>query len=174
MLAVFGVAFIIVLLAIALQFEAISGLFSERAKVVQAYDGNRLGRFARHAIGFSWAVEMPLGMGPLQFGLTLGADTHNIWLKSLMAYGWIGFISFLTLVLWTLIGGFKLLFRPRPWQPYFIIAYSVFVGHIIIAWVIDIDHWRHFFLIIGILWGCMVLEKRWQNYTRTMPAPSLN
>ena len=81
-----------------------------------------------------------------------------------MGYGWLGFISFLTLVLWTLIGGFKLLFRPRPWQPYFLIAYCVFAGHIIIGWVIDINHWRHLYLLIGIIWGCIVLEKRWQNY----------
>lgn len=164
MLGVFGLAFIIVLLAIALQFEAISGLFSERAKAVQSYDGERLGRFARHAIGFSWAVEKPLGLGPLEFGIIFGEETHNIWLKSLMGYGWLGFVSYLTLTLWTLIGGFKMLFRPRPWQAYYIIAYCVFTGHIIIGWVIDIDHWRHLYLLIGVMWGCFALETRWQKY----------
>ena len=133
---------------------------------VQDYDGQRLGRFARHAIGFNMAVETPLGLGPLEFGKIFGEETHNIWLKSLLGYGWLGFISYLTMVLWTLIGGFKLLFRPRPWQPYFIIAYSVFFGHIVIGWVIDVDHWRHLFLIIGLIWGCMALEFSWQNYRR--------
>lgn len=168
MLAVFGVAFVGVLLVVALQFEAVSSLFSERAKTVQAYDGHRLGRFARHAIGFNWAVEKPLGIGPLEFGKLFGEETHNIWLKSLMGYGWLGFVSFLALVLWSLVGGFKLLFRPRPWQPYFIVAYSVFLGHVIIGWVIDIDHWRHFFLLIGIIWGCIALEKRWQRHRAAM------
>lgn len=166
MLAVFGVAFVGVMLVIALQFEAVSSLFSERAKTVQNYDGERLGRFARHAIGFNWAVETPLGLGPLEFGKLFGEETHNIWLKTLMGYGWIGFLSFFTLVFWSLIGGFKLLFRPRPWQPYFIIAYSVFLGHIIIGWVIDIDHWRHFYLLIGVIWGCFALENRWQRHKR--------
>ena len=169
LLAVFGLAMIVVLLMVALQFDEISALFGERAKVVQNYDGNRLGRFARHAIGFGWAVEKPFGIGPLEFGKIFGEHTHNIWLKALMGYGWLGFISFLVLVLWTLIGGFNLLFRPRPWQPYFTICYSVFLGHIIVGWVIDIDHWRHFYLMIGLIWGCFALEKRWQNYQNQMP-----
>ncbi len=164
LLAIFGIAFVTVLLVIALQFEEVASLFSERARTVQNYDGERLGRFARHAIGFSWAVETPLGLGPLEFGKIFGEETHNIWLKTLMGYGWLGFVSFLTLTLWSIIGGFKLLFRPRPWQPYFIVAYSVFVGHIIIGWVIDIDHWRHLFLLIGVIWGCIALEKRWQRH----------
>ena len=165
-LAIAGVAFVVILLTIALQFEAISKLFEVRAKAVQDYDGQRLGRFARHAIGFNMAVETPLGLGPLEFGKIFGEETHNIWLKSLLGYGWLGFVSYLTMVLWTLIGGFKLLFRPRPWQAYFIIAYSVFFGHIVIGWVIDVDHWRHLYLIIGLIWGCMALEFSWQNYRR--------
>lgn len=166
-LAVLGVAAVVLLLVIALQFDAISSLFTERAKVVQNYDGNRLGRFARHWIGFGMAVETPLGLGPLAFGRIFGEETHNIWLKSLMGYGWLGFASFIALTLWTLISGFKLLFRPRPWQPYFIIAYSVYIGHTLIGWVIDIDHWRHYYLMIGIIWGCIALENRWQRSKQT-------
>ncbi len=166
MLGVFGFAFIAILLIVALQFDAVSSLFSERARAVQTYDGNRIGRFARHAMGFNWAVDTPLGLGPLEFGKILNQETHNIWLKALMGYSWLGFVALLTLVLWTIIGGFRMLFRPRPWQPYFIISYCVFVGHIIVGWVIDIDHWRHFFLLIGVIWGCFTLEYRWQKYRR--------
>ncbi len=165
--AVFGLAFVVILLAVALQFDAVSSLFSERAKAVQEYDGERLGRFARHAIGFQMAFELPVGLGPLEFGKLFGEETHNIWLKSLLGYGWLGFVSFAALVLWTLIAGFKLLFRPRPWLPYYIVAYCICLGHIIIAWVIDIDHWRHFFLMLGVVWGCFSLESQWQRYRRS-------
>ena len=41
-------------------------------------------------------------------------------------------------------------------------SYSVFVGHVGIGNVIDTDHWRHFYLITGIIWGCIALERRWQ------------
>ena len=38
------------------------------------------------------AMEHPLGIGPLVFGTIFGEDTHNIWLKTLMDYGWLGFV----------------------------------------------------------------------------------
>ena len=157
-----GLAVISLILLVALQFEAVGAMFSERAKAVQEYDAGNLGRFARHAIGFTWALENPLGIGPLEFGLTLGEDTHNIWVKSLMAYGWLGFATYLTMTIWTIFGPLKMLLLQRPWTPYLQVAWAAFVGHIIIAYVIDIDHWRHVYLMIGIVWGCMALEKRWR------------
>lgn len=153
-------------IVIALQFDQIADLFSDRAKLVQAYDGARLGRFERHAIGFLMAMEHPLGIGPLEFGLMWGEDTHNIWLKALMDYGWLGFVSYLILIVWTLVLGFRFLLRERPWQPYLMLAYIVLVGHVIIGSVIDTDHWRHFYLLMGIVWGCIALEMRWQSRLR--------
>ena len=82
-----GLASIVLMLIVALQFDAVYDMFEQRARVVQEYDGAQLGRFARHAIGFQWALENPLGIGPLEFGLKLGENTHNIWIKSLIAYG---------------------------------------------------------------------------------------
>jgi len=157
---VVGVTVLILFLLVALQFDAVGNMFNDRA--IQEYDGGSLGRFARHAIGFGWALEMPLGIGPLEFGLALGQDTHNIWLKALMDYGWLGFASYLTMTIWTLFGPARQLLAKRPWTPYLQVAWAAFIGHIIIAWVIDIDHWRHVYLMIGIIWGCMALEKRWQ------------
>lgn len=157
-----GLAVLSVILLVALQFEAVGAMFNERAKAVQEYDSGNLGRFARHAIGFEWALENPLGIGPLEFGLTLGEDTHNIWVKSLMAYGWLGFATYLTMTIWTIFGPLRLLLLDRPWTPYLQVAWAAFVGHIIIAYVIDIDHWRHVYLMIGVVWGCMALEKRWR------------
>ncbi|AKI01055.1 lipid A core-O-antigen ligase-like enyme [Hoeflea sp. IMCC20628] len=151
---------------VALQFDQIADLFSDRAKLVQAYDGARLGRFERHAIGFLMAMEHPLGIGPLEFGLMWGEDTHNIWLKALMDYGWLGFVSYLVLITWTLVLGFRFLLRERPWQRYLMLAYIVLVGHTIIGSVIDTDHWRHFYLLMGIVWGCIALEMRWQSDLR--------
>ena len=151
-------------LAIALQLDAVADMVSERAKLVQEYDGAETGRFARHAIGFIWSTTNPLGIGPLEFGKILGEDTHNIWVKSLMAYGWIGFFSYLTLVVSTLVGGFRILGRNRPWQPYLFCAYATFLGHLPISWVIDVDHWRHIYMLYGIIWGCIALESQ---YART-------
>ncbi|MGD9915419.1 MAG: O-antigen ligase family protein [Rhizobiaceae bacterium] len=157
-----AVTLLVLALLIALQIPAISDLFTTRAQLVQDYDGARLGRFARYGIGFGMAAENPFGIGPLMFGQLLGEDTHNIWLKALMDYGWLGFACWLTMVLWTIVGGFRILFRDRPWQPYLLCAYVVFVGHVFLGTFIDTDHWRHFYLLIGMVWGAMGLEYRHQ------------
>jgi O-antigen ligase len=153
---------------IALQLPGVGDFFSMRAKLVQDYDGGQYGRFARFGIGFVMATENPFGIGPLNFGRMLGEDTHNIWLKALMDYGWLGFAAYLTLVISTIAGGFRILFRDRPWQPYLLCAYVVFLGHIALGTVIDMDHWRHFYLLVGLIWGAMALESR---HGRTSVAP---
>lgn len=165
-LAVAGTVALVVMLAVALQFDAVSSLFTERFKAVQDYDGGREGRFARHLAGYLLALTKPLGIGPLEFGYVFTEDTHNNFVKALMDYGWLGFFSWVAMNVWTLVAGFKLLFRPRPWLPYLQIAYVVFFGHVLIGNVIDTDHWRHFYLMIGIVWGCIALEARWQREHR--------
>ncbi|MCO6050765.1 O-antigen ligase family protein [Mesorhizobium sp. RP14(2022)] len=159
-MSLLGLLMMAILLIIILQLPGVAELFTTRAQLVQDYDGARLGRFARYAIGFSLALEKPLGIGPLVFGQLYSEDTHNIWLKALMDYGWLGFVSWLTLMLWTIAAGFRILFRDRPWQPFLLCAYIAFLGHLALGSVIDIDHWRHFYLLLGLVWGAIALEYR--------------
>jgi O-antigen ligase len=147
-------------LVIALQFPKVSDLFSTRAQLVQQYDGEHLGRFDRHRIGFTMMMERPLGIGPMVFGTIFPEDEHNIWLKSLTTYGWLGFVSYVGMLLWTFYLGFKNLLKNRPWQPYLMIAWIGILGHAAIGNVIDIDHWRHVYLLFGVVWGCAALEAR--------------
>ena len=153
---------------IVLQIPAVAELFTTRAQLAQDYDSARLGRFARYGIGFQMAMEHPLGIGPLVFGQIYGEDTHDIWLKALMDYGWLGFASWAIMIGWTIAAGFRILFRDRPWQPYLLCAYVVFIGHVALGTVIDTDHWRHFYLLLGLIWGCIALEYRYQR--RALPA----
>ena len=162
-MSIAAIALLTVALLIVLQIPSIAELFSTRAQLVQDYDGARLGRFARYAIGFLLATEKPLGIGALVFGQIYGEDTHNIWLKTLMDYGWLGFASYLLLIVWTVAAGFRILLRNRPWQPYLLSAYVVFLGHIALGTVIDTDHWRHFYLLLGLIWGSIALEARHQR-----------
>ena len=150
----------ILALVFALQFEKVANLFSSRTQLVQEYDGGHLGRFDRHRIGFLMAMERPLGIGPMLFGKMFTEDEHNIYLKSLTTYGWLGFVTYLTLMAWTLSAAFKALLRDRPWQPFLMIAFIALVGHSAIGFVIDTDHWRHFYLLMGVIWGCLALERR--------------
>ena len=158
-LAGVGALIAVALAAAALSVDAIGDLFQERARIVQDYDSSRGGRFARHAIGFDLMLGRPLGLGAMEFGIRYGGDEHNIWLKALTSYGWIGFLAFAGLVAWTLIAAFPLMFRTSPWIHFAQSAYAVFVGHLLLATVIDIDHWRHVYLLIGLLWGMIAADR---------------
>lgn len=161
-----AIALLVIAMLIILQIPGVSEMFSSRAQLEQSYDTARLGRFARYAIGFQMALEHPLGIGPLVFGTIFGEDTHDIWLKMLMDYGWLGFVSFLALTLWTIAAGFRILLRDRPWQPYLLCAYVAFIGNIGLGTFIDIDHWRHVYLLLGLIWGAIALEYAHQRRVR--------
>lgn len=159
-LALGGALLMITALVVALQIPQVADLFSNRTQLVQDYDGGHLGRFDRHKIGFLMSMEKPLGIGPMVFSNIFPEDEHNIWLKCLTSYGWLGFVCYVTLITWTVTMGFRFLLLNRPWQPYLMIAWIVLIGHAAIGNVIDTDHWRHFYLLLGIIWGCGALEYR--------------
>jgi O-antigen ligase len=177
-MTVAALSLLIIAIIVILQLPGVSEMFSSRAHLEQSYDTARLGRFARYTIGFQMALEHPLGIGPLVFGTIFGEDTHDIWLKALMDYGWLGFVSFLTLTLWTIAAGFRILLRDRPWQPYLLCAYVAFIGNIGLGTFIDIDHWRHLYLLLGLVWGAIALEYRHQRELRPesqrSPAPAVS
>lgn len=159
-LAVAAILIALIAIVIVLQIPSVAELFKSRAQLVQDYDNAQFGRFARHWYGLLMSIDHPLGIGPLEFGPIFGEDTHNVWLKAALDYGWIGFIGYLTLTMLTLGLGLRILFRERPWQPYLLCAYLAYVAHVIVGNVIDTDHWRHFYLLVGIIWGCAALEIR--------------
>jgi len=170
LMSLLAVSLIVIALLVALQMPGVAEVFTSRARLAQEYDSGNLGRFGRYGVGFMMAMENPLGIGPLVFGKIFFEDTHNIWLKALLDYGWLGFASWLIMVVWTIAGGFRILFRDRPWQPYLLCVYVVFVGHVALGSVIDTDHWRHFYMLVGLIWGCMALEARYQRAQRVSPS----
>ncbi|MTI17355.1 O-antigen ligase domain-containing protein [Rhodobacteraceae bacterium RKSG542] len=152
------------LLLAALSVESVSSMFFERAKLVQSYDADRLGRFARYLLGIEFILDKPFGVGPGEFGKVFTEDEHNVYLKGFTTYGWLGGLSYITLVGLTLIKAVPLVFKPRPYQKYTITLLSVFVGHIALGMLIDTDHWRHFYLLLGGLWAIIAMETA---YSRT-------
>ncbi|KOF22179.1 membrane protein [Ensifer adhaerens] len=165
-IALVGGVFVVGALLAALQSEQVATLFSSRSQLVQDYDGGHLGRFDRHRIGFLMSMEKPLGIGPMVFSTIFPEDEHNVWLKSLTSYGWLGFVSYATLIIWTLSLGFRFLLLERPWQVYLMIAWVALIGHVGVGNVIDTDHWRHFYMLLGIIWGCAALEYRHRRTAR--------
>ncbi len=139
-----------------LSFDSIDNLFKERASFNQSYDTGRFGRFGRHALGFQMALDLPLGIGPLQFTRFFPEDTHNSFLNAFMSGGWIAGVCFPALVFITVAMGFKLIFVKVPWQRAYLAVFAAFLGTVGEAFIIDVDHWRHFWMMLGAMWAMNV------------------
>jgi hypothetical protein len=154
--AVAGVAAIALLILALLSISGVGALFKERASLVQNYDAGHLGRFGRHVLGALLALDHPMGIGPLQFSKYFPEDPHNSFLDSFMAGGWLGGVAFIALVVVTVAIGLRHVFVRTPWQPTYCAVYAAFLGEVGESYIIDVQHWRHYYLIMGMVWGLVV------------------
>lgn len=143
----------IILLMALLSVDSLRAMLLERAQLVQSYDVGEGGRFRLQELALGVLVDQPLGLGPFEFARIYGLQQHNAYLQAFVVYGWVGGVSYITLVAVTLIVGLRTALIRTPWQPYLIAAYGVFIGEAAESFIIDSDHWRHYFLILGIVWG---------------------
>lgn len=148
------------LLAVVVSFSAVGDMFAERASLVQSYDAGESGRFGRQATSLHELLERPNGVGPLQFGKHFGHDAHNQYLNTFFSYGWLGGSAYLTVVVLTLVVGFRALLVRTPWQPTLIATYATFVGLAAESAIIDTDHWRHYYLVLGVIWGLVAATEK--------------
>ncbi|MGA6967181.1 MAG: O-antigen ligase family protein [Xanthobacteraceae bacterium] len=171
--AMAGILAITVLVTALLSVGEVSQLFSERAALEQDYDTGRFGRFGRYGLGADIALEHPLGIGPLQFWLLFVEDPHNSFLNAFLSGGWLAGFCYLALAVITIVMSTRFLFVRTPWQPLYHAIYAAYVGTIAEGAIIDIDHWRHYFLILGLLWGLMAASRQYVAAVPTATATSL-
>jgi hypothetical protein len=160
--AVVAVIVVAMLLAVLLSFDSINQLFQQRASFDQSYDEGRFGRFGRHILGAQMALDLPFGIGPLQFHNYFPEDTHNSYLNAFMSGGWISGICYPALVFITVIIGFRHVFIRVPWQRVYLAIFSAFLGTVGESFIIDTDHWRHFWMMLGAMWGMFVAAQRYR------------
>jgi O-antigen ligase/polysaccharide polymerase Wzy-like membrane protein len=152
-LAVLSLLALAGLLALLLSFDSIGAMFRERAQLIQSYDVGEGGRFRLQELALASVLNFPNGMGPFEFARVHGLQQHNVYLQAFLVYGWGGAMAYLLLLLSTLWVGLRSAFMRTPWQAYAITAYATFVGEVAEGFVIDTDHWRHFYLLLGMIWG---------------------
>jgi O-antigen ligase len=158
-ISLFGVLADAGLIAALLSSGKVADLFSERAALEQSYDVGRYGRFGRYGLGADLALEHPFGIGPLQFADRFTEDPHNTFLNEFMSGGWLAGFAYFALCAVTIVMSTRLLFLRTPWQPVYHIIYAAYVAVVIESVFIDIEHWRHYFLILGVLWGLMAASR---------------
>jgi hypothetical protein len=106
-------------------------------------------------------LTSPNGFGPLQFRhLFAEEDPHNVYVNAFASYGWLGGFAYCTLIVTTITAGWSLVFRRSPLQNEAIAFWSCLFVQILQGFQIDTDHWRHFFLLLGCVWGLVAATRR--------------
>src|SRR5207302_11084165 len=90
-------------------------------------------------------------------------DPHNTFLNTFMSGGWLAGFAYLTLTLVTLAAGLRFLFAATPWRRAYQAVFVAYLGVVGESAIIDIDHWRHYFLILGMLWGLIAATRPYLN-----------
>lgn len=145
-------------LLIALSFEGVRSVFEIRATLDQVYDQGVTGRFGNQLRSIPLLLGEPNGFGPLRFRWFFPEDPHNVYINAFASYGWLGGVAWLGLMAATCYAGWTLVFRRAPWQNHAIVLWSVLFVTILQGVQIDTDHWRHFYLMLGLVWGLAALR----------------
>ena len=164
-MALVAVVLAAALVAVLLSFDSIAQMFKQRASFDQSYDEGRFGRFGRHILGAEMALDLPFGIGPLQFHRYFPEDTHNSYLNAFMSGGWLSGVCYPALVFVTVLTGFRYVFVRVPWQRAYLAIFAAFLGTVGESFIIDTDHWRHFWMMLGAMWGMFVAAERWKAGT---------
>jgi O-antigen ligase len=131
--------------------DTIGEMFQARAKLVQYYDTDRI---AYQAEILENALVNPIGIGPGQsHDFHAGYAPHNLFLHVLIESGWVGAVAFYAFLAMTLWRGLNFCMQPTVIQNIYIIVFACTVGTLMQSLFIDSTHWRHMFLLFGMLWG---------------------
>ena len=136
--------------------------------LLQLYDAGETGRFGTQLRSIGVLLEQPFGLGPYAFGDRYGQDPHNVYLNAFATYGWLGGLSYLGFVAMTWLTGLRTVLLKVPWQAFHIAVFATYTGAVLEGLLIDSDHWRHYFLLAGLIWG---LSAATLGYRRGVETP---
>jgi O-antigen ligase len=127
---------------------------AERARP-QTYDTTR---FAGQRAGLEPAWEYPFGAGPGQFEAIAGISAHSTYARAVGEQGFLGVLVLAALLGFTLGAALRNAVRQRD-------TFGIGAAALAAAWCgllansafIDTLHWRHLWLVAGLIWaGTMV------------------
>jgi hypothetical protein len=134
--------------------DVVNQMFTERSQL-QAYDINadNRSRLMLEEDSLREIFNHPLGMGPWGFAHATNWVSHDTFLGTTLNHGWVGGAAYLTLIVLTLTVGFRSVWIRTPWQTFLIATYASFVAMVLEGLWGDTDHWRHFYVMLGLVWG---------------------
>jgi O-antigen ligase len=140
-------------LALLAVFVSVSGsatFLSERARL-QSYDTSR---FNAQESGIRLVATYPFGVGPGQFESYVSVSAHSTYIRALAEQGVLGLATILALMVATLVlAGYNAV-RGRD-------TFGIGSAALLGAWCglvansafVDTLHWRHFWLVAGLIWA---------------------
>lgn len=144
----------------ALSNDSVRELVSQRASLDQSYDTGAEGRFGGQAKAINLILERPLGIGAQEFTARYHhEEVHNVYLTIMLSAGWLGGGVYWILVGLTLVLGLRHALKSTELRLLFLAAYSVFAATAFEGIIIDSDHWRHFYVLMAIIWGMMTAAR---------------
>lgn len=161
MLVAVGIA--VVGLVALLSIDNVRDMLGQRVALVQDYDGGETGRFGNQLNAIPMLLDRVNGFGPVRFRLFFDEDSHSSYVGSFSSYGWLGGASFILLVGLTMVIGFRLVLKPSPFQRLAQVIFPCLFAVMLQAFQIDIDHWRHFYLMLAAVWGLEAARAKWQR-----------
>jgi len=151
--------FAVGIVAAALSIPTVAALMDERASLEQSYDVGPEGRFGGQEKAAGLVVTHPLGIGALEFARSYHhEDVHEVYLNMYLNTGWVGGTLYLALVLLTIGVGLRQVVSDRGGDGISAVLVAAFIGIALEGVVIDTDHWRHFYLIMAMIWGMALVQ----------------
>jgi O-antigen ligase len=155
-LLIAGAIFAAGVISIALTSDYISDLFLQRSSLEMSYDTGSEGRFGGQEKAVGLITENPLGIGAQEFALRHHSEeVHNVYLSLLLNAGWLGGGIYWIMVALTIVLGFRHAMKVSEARALFLVAYAAFVANAFEGAIVDTDHWRHFYLLMAVIWGLM-------------------
>ena len=150
-----------IILAALLSDDAIRTLLLQRSQAPgEEYDDPR---FFNQLRSLPMLLERPLGFGPLRFRLIFDLEPHSSFVNGFASFGWLGGCVFIILVCATVYIGFRLCLLKSPFRTLAQVYWPALFVFFVQGFQIDIDHWRHVFLMLGAIWGLEAARQRWQS-----------
>lgn len=146
-------------IAVAMNIEGVAAAVENRFQLIQPYDAGGFGRFDGQILALDYVLSSPLGIGYMAFPTLWGADVHNVYLNVFLGSGWIGGFSYLALVLATGSRAVQIAFIRGPMQYAGVILAATFLPLALLGMIIDTDHWRHFYILVALIWGIGVRHR---------------
>ena len=138
----------------AVQSETVASLLEARFSATASYDEGPHGRFAGQMKALALIPEAPFGIGSGVFSsVHHHEEPHQVYLSMFLMSGWLGGLLYIVSVLSTLAIGLYAIATNRRLRGPLIVATAAFAGVAIQGLVVETDHWRHVFLIMGLVWG---------------------